>query len=70
MYKFVFWTMGAAGLVIGLSAAASAAPAMTLSPADAAPASVRLESVDYTWNHHQYHHRDWDRKNRRWNYHN
>jgi hypothetical protein len=70
MYKFILWTMAAPGLVIGLSAAASAAPVMPLSRTDAAPASVRLERVQYTWNHHQYHHRDWDKKNRRWNYHN
>ena len=27
------------------------------------------ERVDYYWNNHRYHHRDWDRERHRWHYH-
>jgi hypothetical protein len=27
-----------------------------------------VQQVDYYWNHHRWHHRDWDRDHHRWHY--
>jgi hypothetical protein len=30
--------------------------------------AVKVQQADYHWNHHEYHHRDWDRHHHRWHY--
>jgi hypothetical protein len=67
MRKFHLLTIAASGLAIGLSALASAASVVP--PSRSTLPAIAAEKVDYTWNHHQWHHRDWDKAHHRWNYH-
>jgi hypothetical protein len=69
MRKLVLSAMTASGMVVGLSAAAFAVPAIPL-PHSAVVSSSGLEQVDYNWHHQHWKHRDWDKRNHRWNYHN
>jgi hypothetical protein len=69
MRKFILSAMTASGLAIGLSAAAFALPATPLShSAVVSPSS--MEQVDYSWHHQHWKHREWDKRNHHWNYHN
>jgi hypothetical protein len=56
------------GLIAGTSTFASAAPAIHLLGSDAAVQASSVQRVDYTYNHHRYKHRSWDKKARHWHY--
>jgi hypothetical protein len=68
MHKIILRTLTIAGLVAGASTVASAAPAVYAFGRDAAVQTGNVQRVDYTYNHHRYKHRSWDKKNRRWHY--
>jgi hypothetical protein len=61
--------MAAALVAVGASAVALAAP-MPHEQQQRGSVShfVNVQQADYYWNHHQYHHRDWDRHHHRWHY--
>jgi hypothetical protein len=56
------------GLIAGTATFASASPATHLLGSDAAVQASSVQRVDYTWNHHHYKHRSWDKKARHWHY--
>jgi hypothetical protein len=55
-------------IIVGLSAIASASPAIRLLDRDAVPQISNIEPVYYYWNHHRYRHRSWDKYHKRWRY--
>jgi hypothetical protein len=61
--------MAAATIALGISSAGFAAPAF--GPHERGGPDNRITNVhqvDYYWNHHRYHHREWDRHHHRWHY--
>ena len=68
MRNLILGTMTAAIVVLGISAATFAAP--VAHHFDRSPVTPRadVQRADYYWNHHRYHHRDWDRDHHRWHY--
>jgi hypothetical protein len=71
MHRLILGTMAAAVMVLGVAAAALAAPVShQLEHGSAASGFVSVQDANYYyWNHHRYHHRDWDRDHHRWHYH-
>jgi hypothetical protein len=69
MRRLILGSMTAAALAFGVSTVAFAAP---LPPPHnlGRPNSktVHVQGADYYWNHHRYHHRDWDRNHHHWHY--
>ena len=57
-----------AGLDWMPSASSIAAPVMQPQRHDGGGYSERVQHADSYWNHHRYHHRDWDRHHNRWRY--
>jgi hypothetical protein len=68
MQKIILRTATIAGLIIGASTIASASPARPLLSHNAALQTVQVERIYYTYNHHRYKHRSWDKKRKRWRY--
>jgi hypothetical protein len=69
MRRLILGTLAAASVVIGVSSGGFAAPAFAPhQPVGAKPQVSDVHRVDYYWNHHRYHHRDWDRHHHRWHY--
>jgi hypothetical protein len=66
--KMTLWTLTVFGMIVGTSILASASPAMHLLASDTAVQASSVQRVDYTWNHHHYKHRSWDKNARRWHY--
>jgi hypothetical protein len=66
MRRLILGTMAAVAMALGVSAGAFAAPAFR--PYDGHPNVVNVQRADYYWNHHSYHHRDWDQHQHRWHY--
>ncbi len=66
MHTIILRTVTIAGLIIGVSSIAS--PARPLLSRDSALQTSQVERVDYTYNHHRYKHRSWDKRHRRWRY--
>jgi hypothetical protein len=58
------------GLVVSATGIAAASPATHLLDRSTIGVANSVERIDYNWNHHRYHHRSWDKKNRRWHYYN
>lgn len=70
MRRLILGTMTAAVMVLSVAAAAFAAPVShQLEYGSRASGVVGVQDADYYWNHHRYHHRDWDRDHHRWHYH-
>jgi hypothetical protein len=72
MRQLILGSTAAAVIVLGISTVAFAAP---LSPRDnlSSPNSniVNVQGGNsYYWDHHRYHHRDWDRDHHHWHYYN
>jgi hypothetical protein len=70
MRQIILATSAIAALLVGLSTIASAAPVTPLVTQGTPALTGNVERVDYTWNHHHYHHRSWDKNNRHWRYYN
>jgi hypothetical protein len=69
MRRFILGTMTAAAMAVGLSSAGFAGPAFNPHEHGGSDARItNVRPVDYYWNHHHYHHRDWDRHHNRWHY--
>jgi hypothetical protein len=69
MRRFALATMTAIAMVLGAATLASAAPVSHQhGPNGPVAPDVRPQKVDYYWNHHRYHHRDWDREHHHWHY--
>jgi hypothetical protein len=68
MHTIILRTVTIAGLIIAASTIASASPARPLLSHDAALQTAHVEQVDYTYNHHHYKHRSWDKKHQHWHY--
>jgi hypothetical protein len=69
MRSLILGTMTAVVVALGASTAAFAAP-VSHPHEHGGPNSnvVSVDRADYYWNHHRYHHRDWDRHQHRWHY--
>jgi hypothetical protein len=61
-------TFVVAGLTIGLSTIAAASPATPLINPDIAVRNSPVQQVYYSYNHHRYSHRAWDKRRKRWRY--
>jgi hypothetical protein len=68
MNKIILPTLIISGLLTGASTLAFAAPVAHLVGRDAIARVSNVDRVDYTWNHHRYKHRSWDKKARHWHY--
>jgi hypothetical protein len=69
MRRLILGTVATAAIAIGMSSAGFAAPAFALQEHDSPnPHVANVHRVDYYWNHHHYHHRDWDRNHHHWHY--
>jgi hypothetical protein len=68
MRTTILRTATIAGVIIGASTMASASPARPLLSRDAASQTEQIERVYYTYNHHHYNHRSWDKKHNHWRY--
>jgi hypothetical protein len=68
MRKIIIWTLTVSGLVVGMSAIATASPAVPLLGRDVAAQTSQVERVDYNYNHHRYKHRSWDKAHKHWHY--
>jgi hypothetical protein len=69
VHNIILRTLTISGLIIGTSTIASAAPVTYLLGHDAAVrTTANVERVDYSYNHHRYQHRSWDKTHRRWRY--
>jgi hypothetical protein len=69
MRRLILGTLAAASVVIGVSSAGFAAPAFAPHEhVGTNPQVTDVHRVDYYWNHHRYHHRDWDRHHHHWHY--
>lgn len=70
MRQLILGTMTAAVLVLGGLTVAFAGPVSHQHGTDGRPApALNVQRADYYWDHHRYHHRDWDRDHHRWHYH-
>jgi hypothetical protein len=58
------------GLIVSTYGIASASPASTMLDQGTAVGTANVEQIDYSWNHHHYHHRSWDKRNHHWHYYN
>ena len=70
MRRLILGTLATAAIVVGISSSGFAAPTAGLYGHDGPnPQAANLHLADYYyWNHHRYHHRDWDRDHHRWHY--
>jgi len=68
MRRLIVGTMAAAMLGLGISASSIAAPVMVPQRHEGGGYGERVQQSDYYWDHHRYHHRDWDRHHNRWHY--
>jgi hypothetical protein len=68
MRKLILGTMTAVMVAIGASAATFAAPVTHRFDRGPVTSHADVQRTDYYWNHHRYHHRDWDRDHHRWHY--
>jgi hypothetical protein len=68
VHKIILQMLTISGLIVGTSAIASASPATHLLDRDAAAQTTKVERVDYSYNHHRFKHRSWDKRHRRWSY--
>jgi hypothetical protein len=68
MQKITLRILTISGLILGTSAIASASPATHLIGRDAGAHTTSVQRADYTWNHHHYKHRSWDKKGNHWHY--
>jgi hypothetical protein len=68
MRRLILGSMAAALMGLGISASSFAAPVMAPQRHGVGGYSERVQQVDYYWNHHRYHHRDWDHHHNRWHY--
>jgi hypothetical protein len=67
MHRLIIGTITAAVMALGVSGVGFAAPSITPYENDN-PTASHVQQVDYYWDHHYYHHRDWDRHQHRWHY--
>jgi hypothetical protein len=58
------------GLIVSATGIAAAAPATHLLDRSTIGVATSVERIDYSWNHHRYHHRTWDKQHARWRYYN
>ena len=68
MRRLILGAIAAVTMAIGVSGGAFASPAYRPYDGGPNPNAVRIQRIDYYWNHHRYHHRDWDRDHHRWHY--
>jgi hypothetical protein len=68
MRRLILGSMAAALMGLGISASSFAAPVVAPQRHEGGGYSERVQQVDYYWNHHRYHHRDWDHHHNRWHY--
>jgi len=65
MRRIILSAVAAMILGLGVSASGIAAPVVHAQKHEA----DSVQRADYYyWNHHRYHHRDWDRDHHRWHY--
>jgi hypothetical protein len=70
MRLFILGAIAAAVMAGGGSSIARAAPYSHPRGHDGIQSNVvDVQRVEYYWNHHHYHYRDWDRDHHRWHYH-
>ena len=67
MRRIILGTMAVALMGLGTSASSIAAPVVQRQGHEDG-IGERVQQADYYWNHHRYHHRDWDRHHHRWHY--
>ncbi len=70
MHKFLILLTALAGIAAAVQMVAQAAPVETHFGAFHGTSGPTMQPVDYYWNHHHWHHRDWDRDHHRWHYYN
>jgi hypothetical protein len=68
MRRLILGTLTISGLIVGISAIATASPAVSLLGRDVAVQTTQVEQAAYYYNHHRYKHRSWDKGHRRWRY--
>jgi len=68
MRSFILGTMTAAMVAFGASSLAFATPMPHEQQHAGVSHAANVQPADYHWNHHEYHHRDWDRHHHRWHY--
>jgi Ni/Co efflux regulator RcnB len=68
VHKIILRTLTMLGLIVGTTAIASASPATPLLDHNATAQTAQVERVDYSYNHHHYQHRSWDKGHHRWRY--
>jgi hypothetical protein len=66
MHKIIVRLSTVIGLIVSATGIAAAAPATHLLD----HSTIGVERIDYSWNHHRYHHRTWDKQHARWRYYN
>jgi hypothetical protein len=70
MRQLILGSTAAAVIALGISTVAFAAPFLPQHNFGSPDFNiVNVQGGDsYYWNHHPYHHRDWDRHHHRWHY--
>ena len=69
MRRLILGTLATAAIVVGISSSGFAAPTAGLyGHGGPNPQAANIHLADYYWNHHRYHHRDWDRDHHHWHY--
>jgi hypothetical protein len=68
MQTIILRTFVVAGLTVGLSTIGVASPTIPLVNPDIALRNSQVQQAYYTYNHHRYQHRAWDKRRKRWRY--
>ena len=68
MQKMILGALMISGLVAGASTLATAAPVTQAIGHDTTVRISAVEHVDYSYNHHHFKHRSWDKRHRQWHY--
>jgi hypothetical protein len=70
MHKFLILLTALTGITAAAPMIAQAAPLETHFGAFRGMSAPAAQPVDYYWNHHHWHHGDWDRDHHHWHYYN